>query len=483
MSSGKKTRGTVVCVELGADRFKILQFDTTGGSLRLQRCRVEAMDADDPGVSSRMAAIIENGGFARVPVKACLARQMVTVRMLELPSTDPGEIADMVHLQMGKQTPYSEDEIVSDYRVLGSTRGGYSRVMLVIVQRGALRHYYHAIEGAGIEIDRLSISSEGILGWYGHVVGRESVEGADVVLDVDAACTEFAVMSEGALVFTRGIQIGAVSLAGDSRLKDRLAREVRQCLEACQSELAGIGIRRVLLTGAGGRLPGLAAYLKETLHVEVESRDALDEVVGEARPDDVEDLLRTVSLTAAVGAAAAPDALAINLVPDSVVLRRGLTDRAKGLTLLGILVMACLVSASVFATIRMGFKRGRLATVQADVNASHGEARRLEKMRAIVSLVQKRRDASASAVGLLNAIHEQLQGNVSLEEIVMELEREDSQVRLSGAALERSDVNALVRNLEASPAYQDVRVEGGMNQDRETGQYAFRIVCNLERAP
>jgi Tfp pilus assembly PilM family ATPase/Tfp pilus assembly protein PilN len=479
----KHKSGRILCVELGPERVKILQFVLTGGAVRLERFGVESLDGDNADPSAVVAAMLDSGGFVRQPAVALLPRAGVTVRMIELPSTDPVEIADMVQLQLGKQTPYSEDEIVSGYRVVGSMRDGYSRAMVVIVRRDALRHTYHALEAGGLEIERLSFSSEGLLGWYAHagLAAGGADAGADVVLDVDAASTEFALISGGALVFSRAIPVGAAALAGEPGARERLGRDVHQCLETCRTELDGVTFRRALLTGAGGGAAGLTAYLEETLSLAVEVRDTLEDVVGDARPEAVRGVQDTVSLTAAAGAAARPDALEINLVPDAVALRRGLTEKARGLTLLGILVMACLVSASVIATIRMGFKRDRLAELRAAVEATDADARRLETMRAIVGMVSARRAVTTSALALLNAVHDRLPDAVALDEIVMELERDEGQVRLGGAARERADVSAFVRALEETPLYRDVRVEGGTTRDRETGQFTFRIVCTLEK--
>jgi Tfp pilus assembly PilM family ATPase len=478
----KHKGGRLLCVELGPERVKILQFALAGGTVCLERFAVESLDGGDADPSAAVAAMLERGGFARLPAIALLPRAGVTVRMLELPSTDPVEIADMVQLQLGKQTPYSEDEIVTGYRIAGSMREGYSRAMVVIVRRDTLRHFYHALEAAGLEIEQVSFSSEGLLGWYAQagLAAGGGGDGADVILDVDAGSTEFALIAGGALVFTRAIPVGAAALAGESGARERLGRDLRQCLETCRTELDGVTVRRALLTGAGGGTPGLTAYLEETLALSVEVRDTLEDVVGDARPEAVRGVQDAVSLTAAAGAAARPDALAISLVPDSVALRRGITEKARGLTLLGILVMACLVSASVIATIRMGFKRDRLAERRAAVEATDGDARRLERMREIVGMVRARRAVRTSALALLNAVHAQLPDSVSLDDIVMELEREDGQVRVGGAARERADVSAFVRALEETPLYRDVRVEGGTTRDRDTGQYTFRIVCSLE---
>ncbi|MBN1557398.1 MAG: PilN domain-containing protein [Lentisphaerae bacterium] len=472
------SRRMILGIELLADRFKLAQFQTAGGGLSLVKAHVEVFGTDDGSLAQRLAAALESEGFAKAPVLACLPRQVVTVRIIELPSTDPAEIADMVHLQMGKQTPYSEEEIVSDYRILGAGREGYSRVMLAIVQRTVLRHHYHTIESAGLTVARMSVSSEGILNWYRRAGNRPSGDAADVLLDVDAGSADVTVMAGGMPVFSRGILIGAEALAGgDDAPKAQLCQEAQRCLETCRAEAADLTVGKILLTGAGPKVAGLSGLLKEKLGVDVEARDAVAELVtaGE-RPEDS----GTASFTALAGMAAAPEDLAFNLIPGSVTLRRSLTRKAKGLTLFGILLMAVLVSASVYTSVRMSFKQARLNALQARYRATEADAREVERRHDLVKLVNRRRDARFAALTLLSELHNRLPPELALEEIVLDVERDAGQVRLAGNAAERTDVSALVRNLEASALLQNVQTEGTTSRDRETGRYAFRVTASLE---
>jgi Tfp pilus assembly protein PilN len=64
-----------------------------------------------------------------------IPRHLVTLRFIELPSTEPSEIIQMADFQALKQLPYTKEEIISSYRNLGSYKKGFSSLMLVIVKR------------------------------------------------------------------------------------------------------------------------------------------------------------------------------------------------------------------------------------------------------------------------------------------------------------------------------------------------------------
>ena len=158
-NSTRKHSGPSVIVEIGNDWLKMMQSAPSRGGVAVSKLCVENFGSSGADLAKLISRSIKQYKFSRMPVIACLPRQAVNLRMLELPSTDPHEIADMVDLQVGKQTPYSKDEIVSDYKILGSGRSGYSRVMLVIVQRGVLRQRFSVLEEAGVEVQRMSVSS------------------------------------------------------------------------------------------------------------------------------------------------------------------------------------------------------------------------------------------------------------------------------------------------------------------------------------
>ena len=120
MASGGKlsTGGSRVVVEIGNDWLKVLQVDKSKDGATVPRIHLERLETIDNDLSENLSSVIKRQKFANVPVIACLPRQAVNIRMLDLPSEDDDEIADMVELQIGKQTPYSRDEIASGYRTL-----------------------------------------------------------------------------------------------------------------------------------------------------------------------------------------------------------------------------------------------------------------------------------------------------------------------------------------------------------------------------
>jgi Tfp pilus assembly PilM family ATPase/Tfp pilus assembly protein PilN len=467
-----------VLVEIGNDWFKIVHAVPQRGGVAFARAHLQRFETLDASVARGIADAFARLKMPRMPVVACLPRQMVNVRMLELPSTAPAEIADMVDLQVGKQTPYSKDEIVSDYRVVTSRRSGYSRVALAIVQRSVLAQRYHVLEEAGLDVGAMSVSSEGVLAWFRAAVPGDGVA---AVLDVDSFYADLSVVGDGELLFTRSILVGANQLFADpARWREKLAEEVRQSFQIFEGEMPGVRAAKLVVTGAGVRVDGLAEHLGRQLGLPAGAVDSLACLAQTpSQPDRPEGESRAVSMTALAGIALAPDALQLNLVPDSVRLRKGLELKARSLAWLGILIMAALLSASLLANLRVFLLRERLREVGEQARRSAPAAEQVLNMGRMVEMVEERRDPRAAAVSLLQDVGGRIPQNVLLDSLDMSLEK--SQVALGGTAAQRRDISQLIKNLEGSPLLENVHEGGSTTMDSKTRKYRFQIVCALQK--
>jgi len=473
-----KTRSgkTAVVVELGTDWLKIAAVANTSKGSGLAKLHLVRWDGSGTS-SAAIASAFKQLQLVPKAVTACLPRHMVTIRMLELPSTDPQEIADMIDLRAAKETPHSPDEIVSDYWVAGESRRGYTRVLLAIAQRTLLRDKFYILEEAGLEVARMAVSSEGIVSWYRHVIsgGNEAV----AVLDLDSSYSDLTIIANEELVFTKSILVGASQLlAEEANGREKFRREVRQALDAFQDEVLGVNPTRLLISGAGAAVPNLAAELETETGLKTETRDPLQGITlaaGCAPAGDTAE--REVSLTAVVGLGLQSDGAGINLMPDSVRMRRHLVMKARSLTVLGSLIIAVLISVSVYALAKLSLKQRELAAVCEEVLQTLPIVRELERKREVVKAVRTRENPQTSALHILSAINE-LKGDAVLESVDLALDR--NQVTIEGSVEAMRDVFALEARLEQSVVFKDVKEGRPAVKDEKSGRYRFQIVCALE---
>lgn len=478
-----RLKSPAVIVEIGNDWLKLMQVQPVRGGVAVTKLHMERFDSIDSRVARSMALACKKQKFAKVPVIACLPRQMANVRLIELPSVDPAEIEDMVDLQVGKQTPYSRDEIVSDFKLVGSRRDGYTRVMLAIVQRSILRQRFHLLEEAGVRVARMSISSEGLVNWYG-LAGPGATDSAPcAVLDLDSHYADFMVMGDGSVTFTRSILIGADQLVEDEeRWREKLAREVERSIESARAEASDVEIQRVIVTGAGARMAGLVEYLDAQLGLPVEKLDSLDAAKRWPESPSLDDAEhRVVSMTPLVGMALAPGSLAFNLVPESVRLRRGLLAKARTLTALGMLLMVALVCASLYVTLKLFFESTHLAALERDLALIAPRVAQIERRKSLMGVVEKRRSSRREMTSLLLEIRGHVPPDVYLDNVTVNVDKlDEGDIALSGSAASRRDIVTLVDRLEGSSFFENVKEGGKTRLNPKTGRFDFRVVGTVE---
>lgn len=472
-----RPRKNVVAVEIGKDWLKIVQSEPARKGVSISKLHLERIADDDPSLADAISSVVRDLKFPKIPVIACLPRHTVTVRILKLPSTDPAEVADMVELQVGKQTPYSREEILSDYRVIGVGREGYTCVMLAIVKRDVVRHRVNILEEAGLDVELISLSSEGVFNWC-TAAGLDPGDGrGTVILDVDSFYTDLIVVQNGGIVFSRSILVGSNQLLEEyNEWIDRFAGEVRRSLDICKDESSGIEFERMLISGAGPNVEGLSKDLESRLDTAVEPADCLQLVARLPRTPSVRDpLYKPVSMTPLVGIALAPDDLDFDLMPETVELRKRLVSRSRALTFLGILVMTVLVSLSMYGLMKLQLKQSKLAKLRQQFVNTENDVNEIFRKEAIIDLVNERRDQRLASVNIFKECHGLKPEDVYFDQMDINVDR--LRVTLGGSGGSRSKIQTLVNNLRQSRLFQNVD-SGGTTVDKD-GRYRFEVVCSL----
>ncbi len=469
--------GVVTAIELGTDWIKLVQVDRRRQTATVSRMVTRKLDEADTSVAGFTHAIkaLDLGG---AEIMVCVPRQAVTVRTFELPSADSREVSDMIDLQIAKQTPYSRDEIVFDYRLSAGTREGYTRVMLVIAPSAVMRQRFRMLEDAGLKVRLITASTDGLAAALQcRLAGTETGLGGGVgLLDVDAGNAELLVLQDGMVLFSRSLAVGARDLAGDPVAgSERLIQETARALETFRHESPSVGIDRLLLAGATGGQDGLSDRLRSILGLPVALFDTLKGVGGNGSAAITGDeRARDVSLTAVAGVALAPERLEIDLTPESILTRRAIARRAAEMTVTAILGMAVVTLLSTWVESRLFVRQHYRDRLMARVQSTTPVAEEVESMRRKVAIVSGRMRGALTPVTVLTELHALIGGDTSL----MSIELEDARLRLRGMNTGGPEASSkLVNALEASPVFREVKRTRTVSARDQT---EFEITCELE---
>lgn len=466
---------SVIAVEPGNEWFKLVHVSQGRGRPVIEKVILKRAEEVDGLVGSDFLKAMGLAELEGIPVVACLPRQMVNVRLFDLPSGDQQEIADMVDLQIARQTPYSRDEIVFDYRLFRSDKEGYTRVMLVIAQTGVVRQKYRMLEESGVAVGLVSVTTDGWLAALqsGDISFVRQASGAVAFLDMDSTSGDLVVLNEGVPLFSRSMPVGVTQLLeGGDRQVDICAREIGRALEIFRNETPAVSVSSLVLGGAAARLPALAAGLKAALSMEVAVIDGIERLANE---HVVNSECKGVSLAGVLGAAVRAADLQINLMPESVMLRKTIMMKARQLTGTGILAMAIVGLLSLFIVSRLNREETYIEELQRMIKGTTQLAENVEAMRNKVGIVSERVGSKMIPANVLYELYNVTGDGTAYTSIEI---TDASQLTCRGTSETVADVVKLVNTMEASPLFQNVKNTRTVSGKDRT---EFEISCELEK--
>ena len=346
--------------------------------------------------------------------------------------------------------------------------------MLAIVQRNAARDRFHHFESSDHAVERVTVSTEGLLQWALAALPDAKGKAGVAILDVDARCSELAVFQNGLLQLSKSIRNGAEQLTDEAAHKS-LATDVAQALEVYRGESGSDAPGRLVVTGA--HAPGVLDVLKSSLSLPVERVEATEPVtLGKDVSRSMVEGLES-SLTSLVGAATCPDALALDLVPDIVQMRRELKERSAAVQMVACLLLVCLTAGSLYAFLALTYRFDEVSALRAELDRTAAAVHQIEQRVQVMRGVRERMDQTFSPINVLHDLHPRVQEDVYIESFSMDETAEV--IKLVGTCGERKDIQTFIASLEASPLLSDVKDTGRreMNADK---RYQFNLLCRLE---
>lgn len=427
-------------VELRADRAQVLK----RGSASLPASVWSDPTGSRDALSSAMRQALASAGISSRSVVLGLPRSVVTMKHAKLPGADPEQLRGMVQFEAQPYIPFPLEEVVLDHQVVSEPTDDLATVLIVAARRALLLAVVDAAERAGIEVNRVSVSSMGLAR---HGVA-ESVPVAMVA--VDHGSVDLAIVCMGRLQFSRSATIGNRS--------GGLVDEVARSIGAYQNEQHRQTVARLDVLGARDDREPAVATLSQAIAIPVAaSAGAL--LAGSD--------LEAGPYATAVGLALegiGGDLAPINLVPPERAEKRRATQRQAG-TVVGIVVVGAIVIVA--AAMAMGSMKAK----RADRQAALVENERLATASGMMKKVAERHDALVKtyqvvaeglgrdrpAVDVLKVVSDSVprSGGVRLTQLTAE---RGQVVSVRGTARTETAATDLVTALQKSGAFTDVRL-------------------------
>lgn len=478
------SKKSYVVVEIGNEWLKVAESRHAARGRCITKVKYVRLAEIKGPLEEAISKIFKEMKLEKHSIITFIPRHLTNVRILELPSTDPKEINDMVNLQLGKQTPYSKEEIVSAHDIIDTGREGYIKVMLVIARRNIVSERVETLEKSGLAVEKVALSSEGVLDWFS--IGYESAikqyySQAFAIIDIDSNYSDFMVIRKEKMVFSRNIFIGANNLTEDkSQWQDKLVEELGRSLERYRNEEKGTKIVRIFLAGAARNIGGLDAFLGSKLDIPAETTDPVRNIrikknIG-ILPDETCKLISSSALYGMALAGGVPD---LDLTPPEAKIHRMMEEKRKSLTVMGAMfALIAMVLSSILLT-DIYNKSIYLNKLKKNISKIEKTADEVRRMRMRIDLVEKRLDARGTSVNVLNEIYKLTPKEIYYNNVVLE---EKKQAVLKGRANAMSDVFRFVTTLENSPYFKNAKTTYTTTKMEEGVEYAdFEIICMGEK--
>ncbi len=470
-----------VIVEIGTEWVKAAHIKSGlfGGST-VANLQIIEIPKGEQSLNALLQPIIRMLTLGRHPIFLLLPRNLVTVRILRIPSADPDEVDRMVRLQASRQTPYSKEEVVYASRIIDTDEQGYSKVMLIIARRGLIDERTQALQQAGAQVAQVGVSTEGTCAWFARSATAQAVSGITGLVDIDAATSEISVFHHGKLAFTRNILIGANQLLEEpEKWQTELNREIQESLDRYRSENPSDNVTTMILTGARSGRNAMQESLGKTLRMPVSVTGHVEQIPlqGDKSMADSPAMDR-VSLAALCGASVDGEEQKIDLRPPEIKVETVVIEKRKQLNIMGGLAILIVTLIGLMIFFDIYEKNAELTAIEGQIAAVKPAAELVEEMTAKIQTVTARLDARGRPLTLLTEIHRATPANIQVTSLNITAR---GQINISGRGLATSDVLAYVAALEESPLLQGVRTTYTSMRKIENREVAeFSLLCTYE---
>ena len=418
-------------------------------------------------------------------VIAVIPRELVLTRVVKFPSIQEGELAQMVELYAKAQLPYSREQTVMDFRVLGRAEG-FSTVAVIACQREVIARHLAILHDAGLSPTLFTVSSWGVFGWYQQLLRRAGAGQAPppkalvggqepaLVVNLDDTRTDLVLIADGRILSTRSVGQGLQEWQANGEVATLLSFEVERSRAAIRNELPGTEVRSLIVTGLGIFGPW---------DDELAQRIGLPVVVVDsAQPfkHGLTSLSAPVSPVVAAGLACSDARNLLNLNPPEIRVQVHHHQQVSELTTVSLLLAAVLALGAGLLSLQMARQRRVSATINRLLADVEPRAKQIKEQVQAIQLVSSVLEDRRQLASILSSVFHSTPPTVALEAV--SFERPKQEFVLRGNAASNQAVLDYLAQLEHLEGIGEVRLKYSTRRTTTTGgRTDFEVL--LRQAP
>ncbi len=264
---------TAIGLDIGTSGVRAAELSVSKGGMTLERFGQVALPdgavrdgevLDPSAVTAALRQLWSATKLSHKKVVLGVANQRVVVRQVDLPAMAPADLKKALPFQVQDYLPMPVEDAVLDFHAveqIESDSGPMLRGLLVAASRETVMANVRAAQAAGLQVSMVDLTSFAVLRAVG-VTNDPDVE-TEAIVDIGAKVTNIIVHADGVPRFVR------ILLMGGQDITDSVAEKLGVPLAEAE------GIKQTLgLVGAGGE------YERASRAVESVTQVFLDEVRG-----------------------------------------------------------------------------------------------------------------------------------------------------------------------------------------------------------
>lgn len=460
-----RAKDTVV-IEIGKQYIKIAAmrslFKKNGGFVCLIRPVDSSNDAD---LSKFIANTFSNLRLKPRSLALSLPRNLITVRVLSLPSDNPKEIGKMLDLHLVRLVPYKKEEMIVSYSVLYTDEIGYTKIFLCIVHKDVLERQFKILIDAGLFVEKIYPSSYGIWEWMLSNCKTHMTQNT-IYLGVDISCNfaELIAFSRDSLFFSRSIVVGSQMLKDQTNVL-KFIREIKQATIFLKSEYKYKKPEKILISGA---IKGLE-FLQPVLEKELEIPTMLlpvDSWLNKYKSKDTT-VPSSVSITS-LKEFLIDNPKRISFSSAEMQTRKALKEEAKDLVIAGSLFIFMVFAICGLFLGRIYNRQDYLKTLQAYSENIGEDVTELLRQSQHVDFIKKSLAKRNVPLLFFQEIYRAVPSQVAIKYVSMD---EEGKVLLRGGSNQLSDVFGFIGILEDNPLFSEVETKYTRKKKTKQGEF------------
>jgi len=468
-------------IEITPQYLKLVQSVHDERSAVLTHCGLlDISGLSDEAIAKKLIALDKTKKLQlkKSEVVGVVSRQNVILRYLNLPSQNRQELSQMVELQIDNHLPYAREDVVLDFMVLNTGADGYSKVLIVIVLKDIVLRLVKILELAKVPVDRVTMSSLGILDWY-KMVGK--CAGVAVLLDIGQQESEICICDENHLLTSRQVPLGLHMIESQS---SEFIKQIDLTVGSYNKEKLGPFAERMEVFSSKEEIHSFCDHLSKEYTMSVEYKRTLGNpsmplVKPFIWPEGV--LSGGPSVTSVMGLSCAHSLKeGINLVPTQV---KDAQDHRKERVLLirlGVIGLATLLTVTLALNLGAMQRRSYLNGLEKQLKEVKAKVSQSEKKTARVNQLKSAVQNRLVFIDVMDEIYTLLPKGISLVAITIS---DGHGLSLQGVSFHGEEINRFQKALVDSARFSNVNLDYVNKRTTQEGEVNyFKITFQVKAA-